>query len=459
MLLRSTLFVILILLLAACQPGSSVVTIPTPTLVTQTTVLLENRKVEKILAESDSRWLDNCNGSGQISQTVNRGRIVNVEIELEVGATIGVGLKAIATTEIETKLSVKRGEELQASESVTLDIGPGYRDLYEVKWFETWEIGEIFMEGERGAYRVRLGYSGIVTVLESQYCGASAGTLVDIPTSLTMPPTSQPPLETPTPPSASKGGANPYQNVIRNSDWTPIYKVFAGVEMALVPTGCFAMGSNTADDETPVHQQCINTPFWMDRYEVTNGVYGSSGAFSGSNMPRESVSWTEAYAHCQSRGARLPNEVEWEYAARGPESYTYPWGNMLIDSNLSYYPEYDFSTRQYPVGGSPKPVGSYPNGASWVGVLDLSGNVWEWVNSRYATLPVNGSIYKYPYNAQDGREQYSPASDTPWGLRGGSWGVDAKRITAHFRNFSYAVPQRNAFGIGFRCVRPYAEGD
>jgi formylglycine-generating enzyme required for sulfatase activity len=246
---------------------------------------------------------------------------------------------------------------------------------------------------------------------------------------------------------------------VHNIDWRPFFKTFMDVEMVLVPVGCFMMGSTSANDEQPVHRQCLDQPFWIDRTEVSNQTFGSTGTFTGANYPRDSVSWTDAYTHCQRRGARLPNEVEWEYAARGPDSLVYPWGNTMISSNTIYYPNYDINNLQYPAGGSSMPVGSYPLGASWTGAVDMSGNLWEWVNSRYSTSPTNGSVYAYPYDKNDGREQYSAASDTPWGLRGGSWGVDASRTTTHFRNFSYAVPQRNLYGIGFRCLRDHTPGD
>ncbi|MBC8170374.1 MAG: SUMF1/EgtB/PvdO family nonheme iron enzyme [Anaerolineae bacterium] len=258
------------------------------------------------------------------------------------------------------------------------------------------------------------------------------------------------------PTSIAVNPLNPRQRVGSNSAWQPFSHVVSGVEMMLVPAGCFMMGSVAANDEAPVTSECIDQPYWIDRTEVTNQTYGSAGVFSGNNVPRDSVSWLDAYAHCQGRGGRLPDEREWEYAARGPDSHKYPWGNVMESSYLSYYPEY---TGQYPIGGSPMPVGSYPSGASWVGALDMSGNVWEWVNSRYS-YDVNGRNPRlYPYDPDDGREQYSTAGDTPWGLRGGSWGVDAKRVTTHWRNFSSAMPDNRAYGIGFRCIRDYQDGD
>ena len=84
--------------------------------------------------------------------------------------------------------------------------------------------------------------------------------------------------------------------------------------------------------------------------------------------PRVCVTWYEAEAYAHWRGGRLPTEAEWEYAARGPESRIYPWGETfdptrcnLVDSKGA------------------KPVGSYPNGVSWTGLHDMAGNAMEWV--------------------------------------------------------------------------------
>ena len=66
-----------------------------------------------------------------------------------------------------------------------------------------------------------------------------------------------------------------------------------------------------AAGEKPVHEQCIDTPFWIDQTEVTqaqfrtsNGVQAQSSGFSGDNRPVEQVTWFEADAYCQRRGGR-----------------------------------------------------------------------------------------------------------------------------------------------------------
>ena len=146
----------------------------------------------------------------------------------------------------------------------------------------------------------------------------------------TSPPT-QPPPDTPAPisptvvPTATAAAAampglvgTPrslgFEPVTRNDDWAPFVEKFDGVEMALVPAGCLKMGSTDeqVDDamrqcerlrgagncerswyqhEQPVETLCFDEPFWIDVYEVTNVQYGSSGEWSGDELPREQVNW------------------------------------------------------------------------------------------------------------------------------------------------------------------------
>jgi hypothetical protein len=154
--------------------------------------------------------------------------------------------------------------------------------------------------------------------------------------------------------------------VVQNADWTPITQNFNGVLMAMVPSGCFT--------DAQGNSHCYDSPFWLDVYEVTNAQYGSAGYFTGANQPRESVVWSDAKAFCEARGARLPDEWEWEYAARGPDGLLYPWGNDQIPANVVF--------QANNCSGGPCDVGSRPGGVSWVGAQDMSGNVWEWmVNS------------------------------------------------------------------------------
>lgn len=110
---------------------------------------------------------------------------------------------------------------------------------------------------------------------------------------------------------------------------------FNGFAMMLVPVGCFMMGDDISrfEDEKPAYEVCFDVPFWIDKYEVTNAQYASTGCTDWSSepqQPRNCVTWFEARDFCAGRDARLPTEAEWEYVARGPDGLVYPWGNTYI---------------------------------------------------------------------------------------------------------------------------------
>jgi formylglycine-generating enzyme required for sulfatase activity len=227
-----------------------------------------------------------------------------------------------------------------------------------------------------------------------------------------------------------------------NADWVPVTHAFAdGVPMVLVPAGCFDMGSdNGGDDEQPINEQCFDAPFWIDLTEVTQadferlgGRKANANRFDGDQRPVEQITWFEARDFCARRGARLPTEAEWEYAARGPAEWDYPWGAAWNASNAVW----DRSSSQGTAN-----VGSIPAGRSWVGAFDLSGNVWEWTSSLYL-----------PYDSTEDREaDTGTRTDVPRVLRGGSWyfsGSVFLRSAYRYR----VIPGFRYIYIGFRCAR------
>jgi formylglycine-generating enzyme required for sulfatase activity len=120
--------------------------------------------------------------------------------------------------------------------------------------------------------------------------------------------------------------------VTANARWKPVERSFDGVAMMLVPPGCFMMGSDNGDSgERPVTKICFDQPFWIDKTEVTQRQFKQFGGkaanlsyFQGDNQPVEMINWFEGRDFCAKRGARLPTEAEWEYAARGPNDLTFP---------------------------------------------------------------------------------------------------------------------------------------
>ncbi len=260
-------------------------------------------------------------------------------------------------------------------------------------------------------------------------------TPTDTPTHTPTPTATYTPSNTPTPTPTPNATATLLAfRPPHNADWKSVERDFDGVTMVLVPAGCFVMGStNGESDEAPVHEQCFNAPFWIDKYEVTNAQYDSSGRWSGDDLPRESVSWFDAAEHCESRGARLPTEREWEYAASGPDSWDYPWGDGWNSDNANWAdtaPDETF------------PVGRFPDGVSWVGAYDMAGNVWEWTSSLYRD---------YVYDVSDGRENTANRTNNRSVLRGGSWGSTDSGLRAANRGWNDSVDSRSV--IGFRCAR------
>jgi hypothetical protein len=262
----------------------------------------------------------------------------------------------------------------------------------------------------------------------------------------TLTPTITPtPIFTPTfTPTPTPDIASGLVAVTRNADWTPIIRDFDGVPMALVPVGCFMMGSNDYINEQPIHEVCFDAPYWIDVTEVTQAQFAAFGGekdnanyFTGDERPVENIDWFEAYDYCVNvRGMRLPTEAEWEFAARGVESWVYPWGNTFDGARVVYNRSFSAGTAE---------VGSRPNGASWVGALDMSGNVWEWVNTIY-----NQGRFPYPYRQDDGREDVRGINEQRV-LRGGSWNNTFSvnlRAPDRVRYF----PDLQYYNFGVRCA-------
>ena len=221
--------------------------------------------------------------------------------------------------------------------------------------------------------------------------------------------------------------------------------------MILIPGGKFIMGSNERwDDEAPEYIESVEK-FYIDRYEVTNTEYKKftydtkretpyhwrpNGKIpkNKKNHPVIYVNWHDANAYCKWKGKRLPSEQEWEKAARGETGNIYPWGNAWA---------IDKSNHPYKGSTGTEPVGSYPNGKSPYGLHDMSGNVWEWVDSFYLPHPGN-DINRGEY----GRDKRV--------LKGGSW-FDCLSygcgLSAPTFNRSFFTPEVKNNSFGFRCAK------
>jgi len=192
-----------------------------------------------------------------------------------------------------------------------------------------------------------------------------------------------------------------------------------GMEFVWVPGGCFEMGDLFRDipavEEETVHQVCVDS-FWMGKYEVTQGqwerVMGSNPSQfrSGDNYPVEMVSWDDVQVFTQrlnqrsGKNYRLPTEAEWEYAARSGGRRE-KWAGTSSESSLGEYAWFDknSSGRTHPVGEK------LPNG---LGLFDMTGNVWEWVEDWYDENYYKKSPQRNPKGPNSGIQKL---------FRGGCW--------------------------------------
>jgi formylglycine-generating enzyme required for sulfatase activity/predicted Ser/Thr protein kinase len=259
-----------------------------------------------------------------------------------------------------------------------------------------------------------------------------------------------------------------------------------GMNLLCVPSGKFIMGSDDGDpDEKPVHSVSLDA-YWIDQTEVTNKMFtkfieetgyqtaaekgGWGNAFTGGKWERVEkadwrhpfgpqssiagleqhpvvqVSWDDAVAYCQWASRRLPTEAEWEKATRGMDNRVFPWGNEIPNGNLLNFADDNLQVAwavttvddgyRYSA-----PVGSYPEGTSPFGVLDMAGNVSEWVNDRYS---------KDYYQVSPDINPLGPGSGNFYVLRGGAWDVIEMQVRASSRDGFAPFSRFNT--AGFRCA-------
>jgi eukaryotic-like serine/threonine-protein kinase len=268
-----------------------------------------------------------------------------------------------------------------------------------------------------------------------------------------------------------------------------------GMLLVYIPAGNFLMGSadsdpNALEDEKP-QQQIYLDAFWMDQTEVTIAQFqdfvnatqyqtnaelgccdgdnkqvggfvftpfvsfadraswrlpeGPGGAPALPRRPVVQVSWNDANEYCLWAGRRLPTEAEWDKAARGTEGLIYPWGNNFDGSRVNFCDEScgaDWRNTTISDGyGRTSNVGFYKRGASPFGLLDMSGNVWEWVNDYYDFR----GYFRFPTANPPGVEL-----GTERVIRGGSWldTFDRVRVAARLHH----LPDSRDNITGFRCA-------
>ncbi len=256
-----------------------------------------------------------------------------------------------------------------------------------------------------------------------------------------------------------------------------------GIQQVWVPAGSFLMGTTEQEaqalqgpdvpgwvkqelpSERPQHEVRLTHGYWIDQYEVTNAAFQAfidSGGYAKreywskdgwdwlSKQPAHSgclfqkvkekadypcvrVTWYEAEAYAKWRSGDLPTEAEWEYAARGPKSLIYPWGNAFDNDKANV------------VGSTQlQPVGHYPDGKSWVNAFDMAGNAMEWVQDWLSTN-------YYALKVRD--DPPGPASGTVKIEKGGWWGSNPYVARSAYRHYE-DPPEYADQHIGFRVVTP-----
>jgi|HubBroStandDraft_6_1064221.scaffolds.fasta_scaffold98957_2 formylglycine-generating enzyme required for sulfatase activity len=232
----------------------------------------------------------------------------------------------------------------------------------------------------------------------------------------------------------------------------------SGLELVRLAAGTFHFGCEPGDgdcsgDERPGRRVDVGS-MWIGKTEATVHAYArcvADGACTEPNVggacnwaardrddhPVNCVDWDQATRFCQHMGGRLPTAEEWEYAAKGGESRIYPWGNDAPTDRRANFADAQYKKkypRSFDIPGQDDgwiesaPVGTFPEGATKQGLLDMAGNVIEWTSSEY----------------EPGQME----------ARGGGWATDtvSRRLRASYRTGRARSYWHATFG--FRCAIP-----
>ena len=255
----------------------------------------------------------------------------------------------------------------------------------------------------------------------------------------------------------SAGGANPgngggSDDVLASfPDVVPEDGVDTSIEIA---AGEFAMGCSSVDDDCRGDEHPFRIvelhDFEIQKYEVTVAQYRECVADGGCSEPGTGeqcnyerfdhhpvncISWQQANDYCEWLGWRLPSEAEWERSARGAAGLVFPWGNQEADC--------DHAIMKYCSADGTAPVGSLPGGASPDGVMDMAGNLWEWINDWYAVDYYTEASDEDPAGPETGEQRM---------VRGGGFtDINPASLRASYRGV--VDPDNAHYTFGVRCVR------
>jgi len=257
-----------------------------------------------------------------------------------------------------------------------------------------------------------------------------------------------------------------------------------GSAMILIPGGQFQMGGAPEDVEAfpdgqlltflaerPVHSVTLST-YYIDKHEVTTAQYRNflkavadgetawdhpdqpadrghepryvTDDLDGDDQPAVGLNWYDAYAYCKWAGKRLPTEAEWEFAARGSDSVRkYPWGQGNPDAEGIWWANYHPRVGRGADGHRwSAPVGSYPDGVSPFGLMDMAGNAEEWVQDWYSV-----DYYGLTEGAED---PPGPLKGQKKVIKGGSYETPVHQIRIAMRH--YGRPHDKGPRLGVRCA-------
>jgi len=252
--------------------------------------------------------------------------------------------------------------------------------------------------------------------------------------------------------------------------------------MIFIPPGAFSMGlpweSGGAQDESPVHEVRLDG-YWIAKFETTFQQFDNycrdrrkgrpdGKGFGRKRRPVINVSWYDAGDYCRWLSQKtgiffsLPSEAQWEKAARGPVQSIYPWGNPTPTGKRANFADinlYDAFVENNPGADKSKaaswidkksddgythtsPVGKYPDGSSHFGVMDMAGNVWEFVLDWD-----DGDYYTKSPKTNPGGPSYETSFKV---IRGGGWDSHHWMLRATTR--AAGVPDKGSDVLGFRVA-------
>ncbi|HEY9152470.1 MAG TPA: formylglycine-generating enzyme family protein [Anaerolineales bacterium] len=283
----------------------------------------------------------------------------------------------------------------------------------------------------------------LMTILVTACAPASTSTPAPTSTASALPPTSQPTATSV--PATSAPTLAPVSLAGPSAGTTMTW--MDGSVLVYIPSGEFIMGLGYGDAPT---KTVTLDAYWIQQTEVTNKTYAQCVASGNCSAPVQEVgaapltaaafgdypvvgiTWDAANKYCQWIGGQLPSEAQWEKAARGQSGNKYPWGNNSPKCSLA-----NFLT----CGGHTSTVNSYPDGKSSYGLLDMEGNVYEWVNDYYDP--------NY-YSTAPSSNPTGPSTGDHRVIRGSSFETDVSQLLSAIRHPS--LPDYHNYDLGFRCV-------